>query len=600
MKHARLMAIGLLLMMSVVMIHSVRQDTVTTDENLMIGVGHLLLTERYFKVGFEHPPLIRDLVAAPLAFMDLKPASEFLRERPAHQNLSDFAFNFGENFLLRQTHPPEDILFAARLPAILVALSLGLLLFHTTALYFGARAALFATLLYVSSPFFLAHGRLTTMDVPSALAVLAALWGFLRLLHEPRPRQAVLLGLILGAALLVKFPMVSLIPFLTVLYIFASVQRHVHPRVIWRHFLLVAVISFALLYVTYWYHLIGYPHAEHLSDIQSNIQSSRADVAEKMTWILHLAEYEALRPLAHYFYGLYWQMLRTGVFGYYFGEGSFSSWPSYYLFGLFSKNPEPLIVIWFVITMMGLWRWHGAWRAHGLRLTQIRAWLSPSSMRGWATLCFLLWIVFYLVILIFFNAGNSGTRYLIPVLPPLMILTGAALSALWDFGAGRSRILVRGGLAILITLQMISVFRVHPSYLSYFTLYLGGPTQASTYLIDTDVEWGQDIQRLAQWVETQGIQSIQVATGFEYIPVGGAPVPFYFSDSVYRHYLGDRYQAYSPQHQTNGWLAVPGRILKWGQARPATKSGWYSESFRFLENREPVTVIGGSIWVFEL
>ena len=45
---------------------------------------------------------------------------------------------------------------------------------------------------------------------------------------------------------------------------------------------------------------------------------------------------------------------------------------------------------------------------------------------------------------------------------------------------------------------------------------------------------------------------------------------------------------------------MPARLLRWGQARPAARLGWSSDSYAWLAGREPITVIGNSIFVYEI
>ena len=71
-------------------------------------------------------------------------------------------------------------------------------------------------------------------------------------------------------------------------------------------------------------------------------------------------------------------------------------------------------------------------------------------------------------------------------------------------------------------------------------------------------------------------------------------------DRAYAYYLGRRYAELEPGVEEKGWIAVPARLLRWGQARPAARLGWSSDSYAWLAGREPITVIGNSIFVYEI
>src|SRR5205823_1398240 len=84
--------------------------------------------------------------------------------------LTQAVFELGDAFVYEQTEPPDRILFLARLPMIALALVLGFLLHRWTQALWGARAALIALALYVSSSFMLAHGFAAALGV-SALVI---------------------------------------------------------------------------------------------------------------------------------------------------------------------------------------------------------------------------------------------------------------------------------------------------------------------------------------------------------------------------------------------------------------------------------------------
>src|SRR5256884_9738954 len=91
----RATVLGLLLAMGIVMALSVRDDTLTTDEGLYIPTGYLYVTEHNARIGFEHPPLIRDLAVLPLLFLNLRPARTFFKtDIPGR--LSEAAVDLGD------------------------------------------------------------------------------------------------------------------------------------------------------------------------------------------------------------------------------------------------------------------------------------------------------------------------------------------------------------------------------------------------------------------------------------------------------------------------------------------------------------------------
>jgi hypothetical protein len=65
-------ATALVATMAVLMFTSIRDDVITVDEQPHIGAGYSYLMRADYRMNPEHPPLMKDLAALPLLFMDLK------------------------------------------------------------------------------------------------------------------------------------------------------------------------------------------------------------------------------------------------------------------------------------------------------------------------------------------------------------------------------------------------------------------------------------------------------------------------------------------------------------------------------------------------
>lgn len=584
----KLFVFSILLIMGSLMSFSARKDSLTTDEGLYLPSGHYYLTEQKANMGYEHPPLIRDIAAIPLLFLDLKPASSLITPQSL-ENLENAVWNFGHRFVYEQSASADDILWYGRAPMIVLTLVLGYFLFSWSKTLFGGTTAALTLVLYSFSPFFLAHGRYVTMDVPSALGCLATIYVFQKFLRDPSWAHAFLSGLMLGLSLLIKFPLLSLIPFLffvNVLWILGDKRRtFASCTFAVTRFAVILLTALGVIYFVYVFHIWNYPQAEHIADIQRTFQLTRGHAQAKLAWISKMAEYDVLRPLAHYIYGLSWQLSRTGAFGYFMGEGSFKSWASYYPFGYFAKNPTGFHLL--VLLALYFTARRGI---SGLR---------KGIHENFWVLVSLAWITYYLVILCFVNSGNTGSRYLIPILPFLFILVGKSISEKLGQAPLKNFSEVTAVVLCLLVFQIASVVKIHPSYLAYFNELVGGPQKGADYLVDTDADWGQDKRRLAIWAKEKNITELQVANGIFYQSTDGThPQEFSFNSSDFHYYLGNIYRPYVTGVPMKGWLAVPARVLKWGQTRPAEREGWYSQTYGWLQSYEPVEKLGYSIWIY--
>src|SRR3989344_1312695 len=52
--------------------------------------------------------------------------------------------------------------------------------------------------------------------------------------------------------------------------------------------------------------------------------------------------------------------------------------------------------------------------------------------------------------------------------------------------------------------------KIFPSYLTYFNQTVGGSKNGHLYVVDSNIDWGQDAKRLADWVDKNKITKISL------------------------------------------------------------------------------------------
>jgi hypothetical protein len=57
---------------------------------------------------------------------------------------------------------------------------------------------------------------------------------------------------------------------------------------------------------------------------------------------------------------------------------------------------------------------------------------------------------------------------------------------------------------------LISTLAIHPHYLSYFNRAAGGPENGRNILVDSNIDWGQDLLRLRQWMADNGVEQVKL------------------------------------------------------------------------------------------
>src|SRR5581483_8490096 len=85
-----------------------------------------------------------------------------------------------------------------------------------------------------------------------------------------------------------------------------------------------------------------------------------------------------------------------------------------------------------------------------------------------------------------------GIRHLLPILPLMYLLAVMQLV----------RVRRAGILIALILVATIESAAIHPDYLAFFNFASGGPRRGDRCLIDSNLDWGQDLYRLATWLKS--------------------------------------------------------------------------------------------------
>jgi hypothetical protein len=113
---------------------------------------------------------------------------------------------------------------------------------------------------------------------------------------------------------------------------------------------------------------------------------------------------------------------------------------------------------------------------------------------------------------------NIGHRHLLPVYPALFIACGACAY----FFRTKSRLAIFSG--ILVCWQIAESSSVRPDYLTYFNQIAGGSKNGYRHLVDSSLDWGQDLPALKRWLNAH------------YGPAAGALYLAYFGTASPRWY----------------------------------------------------------------
>jgi hypothetical protein len=183
------------------------------DETGDIAAGLSYVQNGEIRANLQHPPLLKEMAGAALWLAGGRlPASQQVR-----QMLSGGGGERAVGAQLIAANGAGRTMFWARLPFLLLAAALGVLIYLWGRQLLGEAAALGALFLYTLDPVILAHGYLATMDVGLAAFTVLFLFALWHYSERPDARRLILCGLTMGLMMCTKFSAVFLLPVAAVL-----------------------------------------------------------------------------------------------------------------------------------------------------------------------------------------------------------------------------------------------------------------------------------------------------------------------------------------------------------------------------------------------
>lgn len=512
--------------MALAMVTAAVEQSPTVDEPVYVTAAAVYLYEHDLAYNAEHPPLGKLLIGMGIALIHPHLDEEFGGRQ--YYVAGHFLYDSGNN--------PERLMLFARLPIVVLTLLFGLVVFAFARDLAGPGAGLVALALYAFSPDVIAHGSLATNDVPAVGFLLTCAWLIWRARRRPL-RYLPLAGLALGAAVATKMSALAALPVMAALTLISvwSYLRHVRTaRRTWIAALAAAGVVTLAIGVVWAAYLAVDPH------LRWQVQSVPAYGFKAMVldWL----------PLPEPFRAgmrIQFQYEDRSYGGFLFGRRYHGS-PWYYLpAALLVKTPLGALALW----LAGL--------AAMLGIRRLRA-AAPYLLAPTAVLCALMLL----------ETRNFGVRYVI-VVPVFMAVAGGCVMAI------RQR-WVRIAVATLVALLAASSLRTFPYYLPYSNEAFGGPSKTHLRLHDSNVDWGQDLGRLADRLHTDypGQKVWLVYQG------GGRP----------SHYGIDyRSPLNVPPDQVHGLLVVSDTRISLADARLTT----------LLDGATPIGDVGHSITLYQ-
>lgn len=572
---ACIIAGGLLALMFALAFFSSWNETATFDEVAHIPAGYSYLTQKDMRLNPEHPPLMKDISALPLLFLNLN----FPTDTPVwSEKISDRQWDMGKLFLYRAGNDADKIIRLARLPMMLLAVLFGVILFYWTKKNYGNRTGLLTLFLFAMSPTIIAHSRYVTTDVAAALGFFIAIISFLNFLKNQNWRNVLIGGAVLGVALLFKFSTVILAPIFFVLAVLWQIlDNYENSRKLWSGFaglfgkiIVLGLAALVLVYVVYIFHVWNYPSDLQIKDMSNTLSS---DLGKKMmpafTWMVQT---EFFKPLAEYLFGVVSVVQRAGggnashFMGTVYSEATPWYFPTLYLFKE-SFIFHILTIIAIIFALKNISRATVSW-----------------IKNNFAVVAGLIFIAVYALQSITGNL-NIGHRHIMPILPFAYFLVALGIVKF-------NKPIIT---TILLAIMFLSTFVTFPYYLSYYNFLAGGTANGYKIATDSNYDWGQDMKRLRDWMDTNNVQKIAL---------------HYFGGGDARYYFGDpekdgvsRYEDWwssKGQPPVGSWFAISANAREGSMAKPVR--GFTikpDDTYSWLKGKEPAARAGSSIFIYK-
>ena len=607
---------GIMIASAVVLaIASVWNDSPVVDEIPHIGAGYSYIQKGDFRLNPEHPPLAKDLAGFALSFLPLNQSAFKTQFWTSDINGQ---WNFGRNLIFNSGNDAILMARVAKLPMLLFFIFSAILIFHWTRKLYGDKAALIATFLFSFSPTVLAHSRFVTTDVPALFGVLLGTYFFIEFLKHQTKKNFTVAVIAFGIAQLTKFSLFLLNPLFIILAIAWGLTHSIHSRQAMRNRIysvaktlfttsMIIVLGYiAIVWPVYGLHTINYPPERQKADTTYQLDSyGNRLIAEKVVWA---SDKPYIRALAQYGLGLLMVTQRSigGNTTYFLGEIKQNAWKKYFPIVYFVKEPLSfwgLVVL--VLLFLGLKakNYPAPIFSADHHSEKGRDWYGVSfyaqSLRSWIKTYFtefsmLIWLAIYWYASITANL-NIGVRHLLPTYGFVFILLAGQIASIKNYVLSimvNKKMILTTYYLLLATLlgwYLFENLKTFPYYLTYFNQTVGGPKGGYLYVVDSNVDWGQDAKRLADWVNANKISKISLD---------------YFGWADAGYYLGNKYvwinagkyknaREFMADNPGGGYIAVSKSFFMGSREKPETSYAW-------LDVYQPVADIGNSIFVWKI
>jgi hypothetical protein len=471
-------------------VHLFRHQGLAIDESGHLMEGYLSLVHETH-LQSDHPDLLNRLFALPILGARFDPGD-------APRDTWQHIFYFEQNHL-------ESLLWTPRLLVTFVAAGLGLLVFAWAYEEAGAYAGLVGLALFLLEPNIMCNCGVVTQD----LGITALFFTTIYMLHRAARRltaaNALGLGLLLGLSLAAKYSGAILWPIVLIVLaarVFGGPWAHASGCLASRSArmkgaLVLAAVALVASWLVVWADY-GFRYDSpqtiwgggHSAEYQDPLVRQRLPVSSLVIgWIdrAHLLP----NVFTQNFLRQEMNVSSDQFAAYLLGHSKFGGWPWYYPVVFAVKTPVSLLFL--LAAGLALGRWTGRW------------------------LCLLLPPACYFGVCLLSHL-DLGVRLLLPIYPFVIVVAAVGAGELLQRHRpwlghrivarqiNRPRLLVVGALVCAIVEFSMS----YPNCRGFFNAIADGPGNGDRILLDSNIDWGEDLPSLKDWMVAHDLSQINL------------------------------------------------------------------------------------------
>ncbi len=498
-----------IVLFSLISIGSLRQKSPTVDEPVHLLSGYAALKWSDFRANPEHPPLAKLWAALPLLGLDIKdprPSTVAWEIIPLTAPHTTHTGSVAAK-LFFVDNDGDALFFWAKLQIILLALLLGGFIYRWSKELFGVEAAMASLFLYSLDPNIIAHSQIVHTDIAFAALFFISSYFFWQALERLTWSRLALTACFFGLAATTKFAYLAMLAVwgaLALVRTFSNrplecalgtprsiVGRRQKALLLCGIFVCSLIAAYCLIWAAY-----GLRYAALPGNGRPLPMADELLTLPRLSGLVSLLTQFHLFPEA-WIYGQLFVLNNLQREAYLLGAYSDHGFWLYFPVAFAVKTPLPTLIL-FLVTLI--------------------LWVTKKLDR--AKVNFLLVVLAVYFLLAILSRLSIGVRHILPIYPFLFVLVGGTVGQLWRARTAANR----GAIMFLGLWSVWSAINIYPHFLAYFNELAGGARNGHRILLDSNLDWGQDLKGLKAWMSANQVKKIQ----FVYFGFHNEAEPRYF------------------------------------------------------------------------